>query len=341
MFLDKQYCFANETEARASLSDLLARVNADDIQLFDKAISAIFLVRQQLVDLVNRSSSGKTRVAGTGLSDICITASEDYVLPAFSAQGIGCCMEIRQYSFDEVPAGLPRIHAFVTITLEDTELIIDADADPFYGEDVGVVISNRAGLYSWGWPVHRRQVTASGRIEKFECYTRESRAYLTGEGVTYLTLRNYFFESDANQCPLIFSPFVVAYFSYSAGWVGTERRDWIKLILVAHSQEKKLLLWNLTFDDLRSIEIRLTEMKGLHLVFLDNTDIHIPLDGNGYPLEGETVHYRKRGASPQSVVKYAFHSSLTGSIVLPSPFDRNEKEEKEMKAPVASTSALN
>lgn len=352
MLLDKQCCFANESEARSSFSDLLARLSTEDSQLFDRALSAIFSVRQKLVDLVHRSGAGKTRAAVAGLPDICITASEDYVLPALSAQGIGCYMEIRQYSFDEIAAGLPRIHAYVTIPLDDFELIIDVDADPFYCEDVGVVISpDRAGLYSWGSPVHRRWVTESGRIEKFECYTRESRVYLTGEGVSYLTLRNYFFESDANQCPVVLSPFVAAYFSYSAGWIGMERRDWIKLILVAHSQEQKLLLWNLTFDDLSSIEIRFTEMKSLHLVFLDNTDIHIPLDGYGYPLESDTVRYGKCSAKTQSVVKYAFRSSPTDKILLPSPFDRSEiwtsRETrkktvgKEIKASMAPTRAQN
>ncbi len=325
MFLSKRYCFANESEARTSFSDLLAQVSADDMQLFGRALSAIFSVRQELVDLVHRNGAGKKRAAEPGLPDICITASEDYVIPVFSAQGIGCCMEVRQYNFDEIPAGLPRIHAYVTIKLADFELIVDVDADPFYHEDVGVVISpDRAGLYSLGSQVHRRWVTESGYIDRFECYTRESRVYLTGEGVSYLTMRNYFFESDANQCPIVLSPFVTAYFSYSAGWIGTARRDWIKLILVSHSQAKKLLVWNLTFDDLSSIEIRLAEMKSLHLVFLDNTDILIPLDKYGYPLESETVQYVKHDAQAQNVVRYSFHSLPTSRITLPSPFDGDE-----------------
>ncbi len=325
MFLNKKYCFADESEARSSFSDLLSQVSADDMRLFDRVLSTVFSVRQALFDFVHRTGAAKKGSAETGLPDICITAVEEYVIPALSAQGIGCCMELRQYSFDEVPEGLPRIHAYVLITLQDCELIIDVDADPFYDEDIGVVIApNKTGMYSLGSPVHRRWLTKSGYIEKVECYTRESRTYLTCEGIAYLTMRNYFFESDANQCPLVLSPYSTAYFSYSAGWIGTVRRDWIKLILVAHSQEKNLLLWNLTFDDISSIELRFAEVKKLRLVFLDNTDMLIPLDRYGYPLECETVQYVKQGSQTQDVVKYAFRSSLTSRIYLPSPFDGDE-----------------
>ena len=58
-------------------------------------------------------------------------------------------MEMRQYNLNEIPAGLPHIHAYVMIKLGDFELIVDVDADPFYGENVGVIISpDRTGLYS-------------------------------------------------------------------------------------------------------------------------------------------------------------------------------------------------
>src|SRR5947209_5470430 len=121
MFLSKMYCFANESEARSSFSNLLSQVSADDIQRFDRALSAIFSVRRELFDIVNGSSADKRRLLEMGLPDICITANEDYVMSALSAQGIGCYMELRQYNFNEIPAGLPRIHAYVIIKLGDAE----------------------------------------------------------------------------------------------------------------------------------------------------------------------------------------------------------------------------
>src|SRR5437016_2773819 len=117
MFLSKKYCFANESEAKSTFSDLIPQVSADDMQLFDRALSIIFSVRRDLLDLVNHSSSRKKISAEKGLPDICIPANEEYVIPAFLAQAIGCCMELRQYNFDEIPAGLPRIHAYVIIKL--------------------------------------------------------------------------------------------------------------------------------------------------------------------------------------------------------------------------------
>jgi hypothetical protein len=322
MFLSKKYCFANEPEARANLSGLLSQGSAADNQLFDRVLSTIFSVRRELFEVVRRGASSKERSAQAGLPDICITATEDYVIPAFSAQDIGCRMEIRQYTSNEVPTGLPRIHAYVLITIGNSELVIDIDADPFYNENVGVVIAPAtSGLYSLGSPVHRRWVSASGRIDRFECYTRESRTYLTGEGISYLTMRNYFFESDANLCPIVLSPFSTAYFSYSAGWIGSLRRDWIKLILVSHSRENNLLLWNLTFDALSFVEIRWTQVKSLRLAFLDKTEVVIPLDTNGYPLESEIVQYIKKNTRSQDIMKYTFDSSPPSRIRLPSPFE--------------------
>lgn len=322
MFLSKKYCFANESEARSGLSDLLSRGSADERLLFENVLSPIFAARQELVERVHRGGVGNN--SGLGLPDICIPANEDTVIPALSAQGIGCCMEIRQYALNEIPAGLPRVHAYVIITMGTFELIIDVDADPFYHENIGVIISpEKTDLYRLGAPVHRRWITASGDIEKAECYSRESRTYLTCEGIAYVTMRYYFLESDANLCPIILSPYVTAYFSYSAGWFGTVRRDWIKLILVAHSQEKQHLLWNLTFDDLSSIEIRCAEKNNLRLTFLDSTDIRIPFDSYGYPLESEIIQYAKSNVQHQHVVKYTFRSSPTSSVMLPSPFDSN------------------
>lgn len=324
MFLSKKYCFANESEARSGLSDLLSRGSADERLLFENVLSTIFAVRQELVEGVHHR--GVDNNIGLGLPDICIPANEDTVIPALSAQGIGCCMEIRQYALNEIPAGLPRVHAYVIITMGTFEWIIDVDADPFYHENIGVIISPEiTDLYRLGAPVHRRWINASGSIEKAECYSRESRTYLTCEGIAYVTMRYYFLESDVNQCPIVLSPYVTAYFSYSAGWLGTVRRDWIKLILVAHSQEKQHLLWNLTFDDLSSIELRCAERKIFRLAFLDGTDMLIPLDEYGYPLESGRVQYVKSDAQNQQVVKYTFRSSPTSSVMLPSPFDSNGK----------------
>lgn len=221
MFLSKKYGFANEAEARSGLSGLLSRGSVDERWLFKNLLTTIFSARQELVERVHHR--GVENNIGWGLPDICIPANEDTVIPALSAQGIGCCMEIRQYS-------------------------------------------------------------------------------------------------NANQWPIVLSPYVTAYFSYSAGWLGTVRRDWIKSILVAHSQEKQHLLWNLTFDDLSSIELRCAERKNLRLAFLDGTDMLIPLDRYGYPLESEKVQYVKSDAQTQLVVKYTFRSSPTSSVMLPSPF---------------------
>lgn len=321
MFLSKKYCFANESEARSGLPDLLSRGSADERLLFENVLSPIFAVRQELVERVHR---GVDNNSGMGLPDICIPANEDNVIPALSAQGIGYCMEIRQYALNEIPAGLPRVHAYVIITIGSFELIIDVDADPFYHENIGVIISpEKTDLYCLGAPVHRRWITASGDIEKAECYSRESRTYLTCEGIAYVTMRYYFLETDANLCPIVLSPYVTAYFSYSAGWLGTVRRDWIKLILVAHSQGKQHLLWNLTFDDLSSIELRCAEKNNLRLAFLDGTDMLIPLDNYGYPLESGIVQYVRSDAQTQPVMKYAFRSSPASSVMLPSPFDSN------------------
>ena len=325
MFLSKKYCFANESEARSSFSYLLSRGSADDIRLFDKVLSTIFSVRRRLFESVHRRGVDKNGSVDVSLPDICITANEDYVIPALSAQGIGCCMEIRQYTIDEILAGLPRVHAYVIITIGGSELIIDVDADPFYYENIGVIISpEKTDLYSLGAPVHRRWITSSWNIDRIECYTRESRIYLTCEGIAYVTMRYYFLESDANQCPIVLSPYATTYFSYSAGWIGTARRDWIKLILAAHSQENNLLLWNLTFDDLNAIEIRFAERKSLRLVFLDGTDMLIPFDRYGYPLESGIIQYIKPDAQTQPIVRYAFHSSPTSSITLPSPFNSDK-----------------
>lgn len=62
-------------------------------------------------------------------------------------------------------------------------------------------------------------------------------------------------------------------------------------------------------------------MKGLRLVFLDKTETLLPLDTGGYLLESELVKYIKQDTQPQYPVKYAFHSSPTSRITLPSPFD--------------------
>ena len=39
MLLSKKYCFANESEATSSFSDVLSQVSADDIRQFDRALS--------------------------------------------------------------------------------------------------------------------------------------------------------------------------------------------------------------------------------------------------------------------------------------------------------------
>ena len=324
MFLSKKYCFANESEARSHFSDLLSQGSVDDQHILDRVLSTIFTVRRELFESVHHST-GKNRPATVGLPDVCITANEDYVIPAFSAQGLSCCMEIRQYTSHEIPEGQPSIHAYSVIIVGGSEWIIDVDADPFYTENIGVIIApEKTGLYSSGFLVHKRWITASGHVERSECYTREARTYLTCEGISYVTMRYYFLGSDANQCPIVLSPYSTVYFSYSAGWTGEVRRDWIKLILVSHSQKNQVLLWNLTFDNVYSIEIRFTEKKNLHLVFLNNTDMLIPLDMHGYPLESETMQYRKHDTLSPHIEKYSFHASPTNSITLPSPFEEDD-----------------
>ena len=89
----------------------------------------------------NNTNEKKRTPSGKGLTDICITANEDFLVPALSSQGIPGCMEVRQFSLTEIPKGQPLIHAYVTINLGNSETIVDVDADPLYDENSGEKIS--------------------------------------------------------------------------------------------------------------------------------------------------------------------------------------------------------
>lgn len=322
MFLNKNEFYKDQSEASHALLGILNELSYTEVQLLQKILTTVFLVRSALIDLENRSGPNpmKRRAGGNGLSDICITACEDFLIPALIKQNIACHMEIRQYVFKGFPEGFPRIHAFVTTLLGRFELILDVDADPFYDENVGVFISTeRAGLYSLGSLVHKRWITELDKIEKFEVYTWRERRYFVGKNIPYLTLQYYFMDSDSNQCPICLSPSTTMYFSYAHAWRGDIEYDLIELIMVSKRKDEDQLLWNIKFTNLIDIEIEFSASKFLHLGFSDGTETLLSLDSDGYPVSSNIIEYKNDIKPLGAPVKYSIQSAPTNRLTLPSP----------------------
>ena len=323
MLLSRKYCFRNEFEVERGLTDYLSRLDSHNLRRFRSAASEMFLVRHKLFELEQLNKSKKKGNSNKGLSDICITANERYLLPPLADQGIECCMEVRQYYYDKISENLPLIHAFTLVKLQGLEFIMDVNPDPFYGEDVGIIITPEReveGLYSSGWNVHTRHLEENDRIKAFDFFTNDARLYFHGEDIPYLSIRNYFLDSDSNFCPIGLTPHTSFYFSYARCWRGMKPSDAIQLIMASNRIDEDLLLWNLTFYDLSYIELSFNSRKSLHLEFNDHTELTVPLDNHGYPLENDFIEYREKLKDRNVIVRYAFSSAPSAKIFHPVPF---------------------
>ena len=323
MLLSRQYCFRNEFDVERGLVDYLSRLDSHNLRRFRSALSEIFLVRHKLFELEQPNKSKKKGNSNKGLSDICITANERYLLPALSDLGIECCMEVRRYYFDEISEHLPLIHAFSIVKLQGVEFIVDVNADPFYGEDVGIIITPEReveGLYSSGWKIHTRQLEEKDRIKAFDFFTNDARLYFHGEDIPYLSIRNYFLDSDSNLCPIGLTACTSIYFSYARCWRDMNPYDAIQLVMASNRKDEDFLLWNLTFYDLSYIELLFKSKRSLHFEFNDHTELTVSLDSYGYPLENDFIEYRDISKDRNDIVRYAFNSAPSAKIFLPVPF---------------------
>ena len=95
--------------------------------------------------------------------------------------------------------------------------------------------------------------------------------------------------------------------------------DTIKLVLASIGRDGRTLLWNLTFYDLRYIELAYSRRR-LRLCFSDGSEHVVFFDDYGYPLESALLHYSNRVPVDLTAVKYSYCSAPTEKVCLPSPF---------------------
>jgi len=326
--------------ASASARDAIQRLRAHSLDLQPhveqrllSAIQDLIRVKAELISQ-NAGLDSLAYPVDDGLGAMCITCVEKHVAAILAAYRFPSEISCRQFwpSFytDEVRG--PPIHAYSTVELGGMPLIIDIDADPFVGKNLGVVLAPFDAdipLYRNGFLYHRRHFAATGQIDRYACYYHRDCGdvykYMEGDVAEYMTIAPYHFESDSNLCPICFTGGTTLYFGFDK--CITENRavcHQIPLVLVCPMFSGTWdRVYQLKFTGVHDFTVRRQVDRGaaINVVLLGGVSIELRLSGDGCLIENDWISFV---AAPQASlgtfrISFGSRSFSRGPVELPKP----------------------
>ncbi len=308
MELDSCYTHITADNFEDIFSQLFKDAENDGISRFKSVLTALNEKKNELVELDRkRTDQIAAYPVPDGLCACCISCVENWVLPTLSEFGFETEFILRQFdsNFIKELRSFPQIHAYVVIKIADIPLIVDMDADPFIGQNTGIVVSPllQNEIYSIGHIVHLRRINKNGEIIDYSfCYdTKEGPfTYIKGDCAAYITVKPFFREFDENWCPIVFEGGATLYFNYSRTWINMISEDTISAILAVKrsrddKKEHSTHLYNLRFDDITMIGI-IKSCEGESVIInvaARNGTYIFTISSNGRLLPGGSVKYYK------------------------------------------------
>ena len=221
--LISSYAYASGRDAIQRLRTQSLDLQADVEHRLLSAIQDLIRVKGELISQ-NATSDSLAYPVDDGLGAMCITCVEKHVTGILAEYHFPSEISCRQFwpSFYADGVRRPPIHAYSTVELGGVSLIIDIDADPFVGKNIGVVLAPFDAdipLYRNGFLYHRRHLAADGKIDRYACYYHRDCGdvykYMEGDVAEYMTIAPYHFESDSNLCPICFTGGSTLYFGFN------------------------------------------------------------------------------------------------------------------------------
>lgn len=297
------YAYASEGDSIRALPTHLADLPADAARRLSLAILELSRVKTALVSQ-NSGSDSVAYPVKDGLGAMCITCVERHVASVLAKYGVPnevCC---RQFWPSSYPGELqrPPIHAYSVVELGGVALIVDIDADPFVGRNVGVVLApSDAGipLYLNGFVYHRRYFTESGQVAGYACYYERDRGdvykYMEGDVAEYMTIAPYHLESDANLCPIGFTGGATLYFGFDKCFSEDRRVSYeIPLVLVCPmSSGAGDRVYQVSFTGASDFTVRKHADRGvvISIVLSGGFPVELHLSEDGCLVENEWVSF--------------------------------------------------
>lgn len=303
-----QYGYASEGDGIRALPTQLVDLQADAARRLSSAIQELSRVKTALVSQRSGSDSLAYPVKD-GLGAMCITCVEKHVASVLARYGVPnevCCRQFWPSSYaGEIRR--PPIHAYSIVELGGVPLIVDIDADPFVGRNIGVVLAPLDAditLYRNGFVYHRRHLAESGQIAGYACYYERDRGdvykYMEGDVAEYMTIAPYHLESDANLCPIGFTGGATLYFGFDK-CISEDQRVFyeIPLVLVCPMfSGARDQVYQVKFTGASDFTVRrhVDRSVVISIVLSDGFPVELRLSEDGCLVENEWVSFV---ASPQ------------------------------------------
>jgi hypothetical protein len=242
-----------------------------------------------------------------------------------TASGLATDIIARQYPFEwSTNQQFPPIHAYNIVALGSNRFIVDMDADPFLGNNAGIVVAPVAAnidIYSLGFAYHERSVSATGQITRFSCSLFDNsnglRIYMEGDVADHISVAPYHFESGENRCPVVLPGGATIYFSYDKVYneSGNAFHE-ISLIAVCRIPGHESAIYNLRIDNIRSFRVRRADSgrTQVSLKLEDESTFELLVAPDGTLLATDYLDFLVTGESlPQTVSVRLTKQNRTGT----------------------------
>lgn len=335
------YSAVSSTNFERRFCKLFRVLNRKMTDRFCAALDDLKQAKATLVAKFSKSPLIGYQVRG-GLGAVCITCVEEYVTSILVRNGFKTQILARQLPYDLWGAEQrrPGIHAYNIVKVCGTDFVVDLDADPFVGRNVGIVVvplQNDVPWYSSGFLYHCRNIDKRNRITfyRFSFQDEDGRIhhYFEGDTAEYLTIAPYHNASDQSLCPLCFAGGTTVYFGFEKNYIGSSGPYYrIPFTLVCPTfPGEKDCTYQLTIGDVQHIRVyRQQPATGEHqrlsqvviaILLTNGCKIQFLLANNGMLVANDFVSFAPTGlASPSG-----FKSRLSAKdgpephVILPRP----------------------
>lgn len=259
------YIAVSSTDFEKRFVKLLKARNKEESNKFVAALKELEQTKANLVTKFSDNPLIGYKVP-SGLGAVCVTCVEQHVTDILTRHGFQTQIHARQLPdrIWENGRKRPIIHAYNIVEVCGTDFVVDLDADPFVGRNVGIIVAplqTNIPWYSDGFLYHSRSVTRTGTIAnyKFSFQNNEGqiRTYLEGDMAEYITIAPYHGRSEESLCPLCLAGGATIYFSFEKYYIGNSGPYYrIPFILVCPIYPgEKNCTYQLTINDVDHIRV--------------------------------------------------------------------------------------
>ena len=265
----RRYGWVNSKNFLLRYKRLFIFYNPDEIQRFCVALEELIKIKDKLIRLTHNDQF-ITYETQNGLGSICITCVEDYVTNVLNKNGFIVKVIAKQFNYEKFVniKPFPLIHSFNIVEICGTKFIVDIDADPFAGENTGILVipgKSTLRVYNSGFIYHERVSDPSGVIKYFGFFyfTRLNKLYRYGYGnfANRISVVPYHDESEHNYCPIEITRNSTLFFSYDKCLINNKIVHKVKIYLTCLFSKER-------FD--KYLRINIYEVRSFSILKNDN-----------------------------------------------------------------------